>query len=195
MADSYSNEGSNEYEIKEEQSQDNIDNSYQTDIKKEKIELNDKDGKDKPFKYSTNQNEVCKICGLEFFSKAVLVIHHSLIHIHPEENKTNETKNSWRHDGPLQDRVKQYECKTSKHEIRLKSDLNRHVESFHEEIKPFRCNICDYKTAIKGHLKRHIETVHEGIKPFKCNICNYNAAQKWILKRHIESVHEGLKPI
>ena len=204
-SDSYTKEELNEYseEIKEEsQFQENIDtiaNSAQTDIKTEKVELNDREGNAKPFEYSMNGNEeICQICGLEFGNKAVLKIHNSLMH--PEGTKDDQINDLDMNNEPVHDRVKQYKCKGSYFptaiviETAEKRTLNKHIESNHEGIKPFKCHICTYDTVNKTHLKRHLDSVHERIKPYKCKMCDFEAPQKENLKKHIDSVHERIKP-
>ena len=66
----------------------NIENSDHTKIKKEAIEPDKMEGVS--VKFSTNRNEICQICGLDFESKTVLKIHNSLIHPGDEERTLDE---------------------------------------------------------------------------------------------------------
>ena len=198
-SDSYTNEGLNEYseEIKkEQQSQDNNDitnNSAQTDIKTEKVELNDEESNAKFLEYSTNGNEeICQICGLEFGNKTVLKIHNSFVH--PEGNKDDQNKDCGRKDESGHENKKTFKCTICEYKAGMKLDIKRHIESVHKRIKAFKCSICDYKTARNYNLKKHIENVHEGIKKFKCNICDVKFTEKGTLTKHIKTVHEGIKP-
>ena len=191
-----SNENLNKYneEIKEEpQSQDNVDvsvNSAQTDIKTEEIELNEQDDDAKPFEYSTGNEEICQICGLEFGNKAVLKIHNSFVH--PEGSEDDQNKDCGRKDESVHENKKTFKCTVCEYKAGMKLDIKRHIESVHEGIKAFKCSICDYKAARNYNLKKHIENVHEG--PYQCKKCDYEAVFKSHLKRHVETVHEENKP-
>ena len=225
-SDSYSNEGLNKYshEVKEEPFESNIDidNSDHTDIKTEKIGLDEQ--KSDGIEFSTNKNEICQTCGIEFGSKTALKIHNSLIH--PEENKDYEIE---KEDGCEKSKYlsidsteikaesnNDYEVDTKSEILAVccdpkldsqegsifdivKKDPLEITESVHEGIKPlgpksFKCKICPYETALKSNFKKHKESVHQGIKPFNCNICGYETAYKRDLKRHKELAHEGIKP-
>ena len=225
----YSNKELNEYnsyEIKEEPCGNSIviNNLDHTDIKTEKIELDEQESNANEF--STNKKESCQICGLEFGSKTAVKIHNSLIH--PKQNKDDFLK------PPVISRIEKSKY-LSKDSTEIKAESNNDYEvgtkseiltvpcdpkldsqagssfdfvikdpleireSVHEGIKPlgpesFKCKICPYKTALKSNFKKHKESVHQGIKPFNCNNCRYETAYKKDLKRHKELAHEGFKP-
>ena len=191
-SDSCTNEGLNEYseEIKkEQQSQDNIDitnNTAQTDIKTEKVELNDKESNDKAFVYSANGNEeIGQICGLEFGSNSTC------------EYKTAKETGQWKeHDlkqlmSPIHERKKPFQCNYCNKKFACKSGLEVH-ERIHTGEKPYSCNTCNKCFSQSGDLKRH-ELFHTGEKHYSCTYCSKMFYKKNNLQVH-ERVHTGQKP-
>ena len=88
--DSYVNKETEEanFRIKDEPSEIKIndDISENTDVRKETIELPVDTYEEEIIKLSTNDNEMCQVCGIEFGNKAVLSIHTSILHPKDDEN-------------------------------------------------------------------------------------------------------------
>ena len=191
-SDSYTNEGLNEYseEIKmEPKFQDNIDitnNSAQTDIKTEKVELNDKESNAKAFVYFTNGNEeIGQISGLEFGSNSTC------------EYKTAKETGQWKeHDlkqlkSPVHERKKPFQCNHCSKNFACKSSLEVH-ERIHTGEKPYSCNTCNKCFSQSGDLNRH-ELLHTGEKRYSCTYCSKMFNKKENQKVH-ERIHTGEKP-
>ena len=64
-----------------------------------------------------------------------------------------------------------------------KSDLVKHVASFHKRIK-YECKHCDFRATQKYNLVQHVSSIHKGVR-YDCEQCEYSALFKSSLVRHV----------
>ena len=121
----------------------------------------------------------CILCKLQFGKKLVFDLHLSLVHGKKVEIKTEAKSNLSESELNEDTTTKKghgennsYECEICKKKIKIKGNLNKHVDTVHEKKKPFKCEICDYSGSSKHYLKMHVDSVHGNKKPFKCEICD-----------------------
>lgn len=132
---------------------------------------------------SSNENEKCQICGLEFGNKAVLNIHTSVVH--PKEAK--KIKNEIVKEKAL------YKCSVCTYKAKNRTSLKIHIGKVHERKRNHECSICHAQYSAKSNLKTHIETIHEGKKGQQCSLCDASFTNKRNLDDHVQVVHEGKK--
>ena len=90
---------------------------------------------------------------------------------------------------------KRYQCEKCDKRFTDKTNLDKHIMSFHEEINvTVNCEKCN-KSLCKNSLSRHQEwhqMKEEGLK-FHCKECKTSYAVKSGFVRHLKDVHAGKK--
>ena len=187
--------GEKKFTIKEEPSVNKIDHDISDEayVKKEVFEPPVHEYEKAQIEFSTNGNEKCQTCGLEFGNKVVLKIHNSMVH--PEEKKIDQNKirkenidiieNSIPKD---RDRVKNdvVQKQTKKTSFNRKYISKTYIETVHEKNKPSRRDISYSKSALKSILISQTENLqlNDQTKPYKCIDCDHRSANKNALSRH-----------
>ena len=54
--------------------------------------------------------------------------------------------------------------------LTVPSKIQTHIAGVHEGRKDFHCDLCEKAFADRSNLKRHVSSYHEGEK-FNCEIC------------------------
>ena len=90
-----------------------------------------------------------------------------------------------------QDNVVKHCCSQCPMQYSSRSNLTRHVNSFHHEVK-FKCDQCEKQFSAKPHLRQHIQVIHNGIR-IQCNVCQKYFAKTSYMKEHKVNKHSTVR--
>lgn len=116
----------------------------------------------------------CDLCAYRSYKKFDMALHHRNVHTT---------------GGPSDQKVLCQKCGRT---MRIKSDLNRHIQKHHLQVKRFVCDVCDFESFERAsmlvHQKTHLPI--EQREAFQCNLCGKILSTRNTLKAHIGTVHE-----
>lgn len=82
-----------------------------------------------------------------------------------------------------------FECKICSKKYLTKTNLKKHIDSFHNKVLNYFCDICGKGFYESTFLKIHRSSVHVDSRDYECSICKKTFKTDSAVKVHVQNVH------